>query len=47
MVSALTSLIWGTNSTNTVTAGNAGEQAPIFTEEVKKQDIVREGYLYK
>ena len=47
MVSALTSLIWGSNSTNTVTAGNVDHQAPIFTEEVKKQDIVKEGFLFK
>ena len=47
MVSALTNLIWGTNSTNTVTAGNADQQAPIFNEEVKKHDIVKEGYLFK
>ena len=47
MVSALTSLIWGSNSTNTVTAGNVDQQAPIFTEEVKTQDVVKEGFLFK
>ncbi len=42
------SYLWGSNTNNVVTVGNTqGEQAPIFTEEVKKQDIVKEGFLYK
>ena len=40
-------MIWGDNTTQAVTVGNSGEQAPILTEEVKKADIVKEGWLYK
>jgi hypothetical protein len=46
-LSGLTSYFWGTNANNQVTAGNPDQQAPVFTEEVKKTDIVKEGYLYK
>lgn len=55
MVSSLTnglasvgSYFWGSNTTNTVTAGNMNaEPAPILTEEVAKKDIVKEGFLFK
>ena len=39
--SAITSYFWGTKTENTVTVGNPGEAAPIFTEEVKASDIVK------
>ena len=46
-LSNLSSYFW-TNTNNSVTVGNTNvESAPQFTEEVKKQDIVKEGYLYK
>ena len=47
-ISSMGSYFWG-NSTNTVTVGNpTGDgQAPQFTEEVKAQDIVKEGFLWK
>ena len=44
----LSSWMWPANSSNAVTAGSAsGDNAPVFTEEVKKNDIVKEGVLYK
>jgi len=55
MVSSITtglatmgSYFWGSNTNNEVTAGNQdADPAPIFTEEIKAQDIVKEGFLFK
>ena len=46
LTSGLSSLIWGSNTSNANTVGNAGN-ATILTDEVKRTDIIKEGYLYK
>lgn len=47
-LSYMGSYLWGANTNNVVTVGSTqGEQAPIFTEDVKRQDIVKEGFLFK
>ena len=42
----MSSWVWGSNANNNVTVGT-GEAAPVFTEEIKKKDIVKEGFLFK
>jgi hypothetical protein len=42
----ISSWIWGSNPSNANTVGSAGN-APVLTEEIKKNEVVKEGVLYK
>mgnify|MGYP006950306133 CR=1 FL=1 len=47
-LATVSSYLWGSNTTQQVTAGNQdSEPAPILTEEIKASDIVKEGFLFK